>query len=65
MHDFSREVWFNTYRYNKAGENSISDTFKRVADAVGQDEYQRTEFFKILNELSNLNFFGFLITIYI
>lgn len=50
MHDFSREVWFNTYRYNKAGENSIGDTFKRVANAAGVDESQRAAFFKMLNE---------------
>lgn len=50
MHDFSREVWFNTYRYNKAGEDNIGDTFRRVANAVGVDEDQKESFFKILNE---------------
>lgn len=49
MHDFSREVWFNTYRYNKAEENDIGDTFNRVANAVGKDNYQKQSFFKILH----------------
>lgn len=38
MNDFSREVWFDTYRYNDGNENDILDSFRRVANAIAEAE---------------------------
>lgn len=49
--DFSKEIWFNTHRDN--GENSIDDTWRRVAKAIASVEkdskYWEEEFYGMLS----------------